>query len=98
MKNIIGYWEVWHFALALVLFMWIYMGRPPFDLMWMKIGRDPYKQLTFLLVLGMALGWEIIELLTGLEAYSGVKHFVLNSYKDMGMALLGSFLCVLMLD
>ncbi len=98
MRSIIGYWEVWHFALAMILFMWIYKGRPPFDLMWMKLNREPYKQLTFLLVLGVAVLWEIGEALLGLSAYSGFKHFLLNSYKDLGMALVGSLVCIILLD
>ena len=97
MKNIIGYWEVWHFALAIILFMWIHIGRFPWDLLWKVIGRDPQKQLTFILVMGIAIGWEIGEGFFGLSAYSGFKHFLLNSYKDIGMALLGSLVCIVLL-
>jgi len=98
MKGIIGYWEVWHFALSMILFMWIYMGRIPFDIMWMKLNRDPYKHLTFLIVMGIALLWEFGESFFGQGNYVDVKHFLLNSYKDMAMAFIGSLICVGLLD
>jgi len=96
MKSIIGYWEVWHFALAIILFMWVYIGRFPFDLFWKVIGRDPFKQLTLYIVMGIALLWEIGEAFFGLGAYLDFKHFLLNSYKDLGVALIGSLICIIL--
>jgi len=83
-------------VLATWLFMWIYIGRFPFDLMWKIIGREPFKQLTFGIVLGIALLWEVGESFFGQDNYLDIKHFLLNSYKDMAMAALGSLVCIVL--
>ena len=83
LSSIIRYWEVWHLVLSFPAFLIVYRF---FD-----------KQRSFFAVMGLAMLWEIVEYFTGLNAYSNVKHFLLNSYKDLGMALIGCLICITLL-
>lgn len=85
MKKFIGYWEVWHLVLALILYMGLYRFIDN-------------KQLCMIIVMGIALVWEVAEFFWNLAAYKSVKHFLLNSYKDIGMALIGSLICIGLLE
>jgi len=80
-QKFIGYWEVWHFALAMILYMGLYR-------------YIDHKQLCFIIVMGVALLWEIAEYFWNLKAYKDKRHFLLNSYKDLGMALIGSVIFI----
>ena len=84
MIKFIGYWEVWHLVLAMILYLGLYRFIE-------------HKQLCFLIVLGVALLWEIAEYFWNLKAYKDKRAFVVNSYKDMLMALAGSLICVILL-
>lgn len=52
-------------------------------------------QLSFLLLLAVAIAWEVVEYALGIQAYGGdVKRFMLDSLQDItGAALAG--ICVL---
>jgi hypothetical protein len=84
MQKIIGYWEVWHLVLAMILYMALYRFID-------------HKQLCTIIVMGVALLWEVAEYFWNLKAYKDKKHFILNSYKDMAMALIGSLACITLL-
>jgi hypothetical protein len=84
MIKYIGYWEVWHLVLAIILYMGLYKFIE-------------HKQLCFIIVMGIAVGYEVGEYFWNLKAYKDTKHFLLNSYKDLGMALIGSLVCVVLL-
>ena len=77
----IGYWEVWHLVLAMILYMGLYRFIE-------------HKQLCMMVVMGVAILWEVLEYFWNLKAYKDKRHFLLNSYKDLGMALIGSLVCV----
>ncbi len=85
LSKFIGYWEVWHLVLAMILFMIAYRF----------VG---YKQMAFLIVIAVAVLWEIAEYFWNIKAYKDKKHFLLNSYKDLGMALIGSLICIGLLE
>ncbi len=90
LRSLFGYWEVWHIVLATWLFMAIYFARFPFNYYWKLINRRPFKQLTFLTVLAIAVIWEVLESQWNTQSYPNVKAFVLNSYKDLLAAVVGS--------
>ena len=85
MKKIIGYWEVWHLVLAMVLYLGLYRFID-------------HKQLCMIIVMGVAVLWEVSEYFWNLKAYKDFRHFLLNSYKDLLMALIGSIICVGLLE
>ena len=85
MIKFIGYWEVWHLVLSMPLFMIAYR----------LVG---YKQMAFLIVIAIAVLWEVAEFFWNLKAYKDFKHFLLNSYKDLLMALIGNLICVGLLE
>ena len=85
MKKFIGYWEVWHLVLAMILYIGLYRFID-------------HKQLCLTIVMGTAVLWEVAEFFWNLSAYKSVKHFLLNSYKDVLMALIGSLICVGLLE
>ncbi len=84
----IGYWEVWHFALSMILFMGLYRFLE-------------HKQLCFIIVIGVALLWEvgewIYEKIIGYKSYGNVYNFKENALKDLGVALIGSLICIILL-
>jgi len=80
----ISKWEVWHLALSIIFFMGLYRFIDS-------------KQVCFLLVVGVAVLWEIAEYFWNLKSYKNFKAFLLNSYKDIGMALIGALICAMLL-
>jgi hypothetical protein len=97
LRSLFGYWEVWHVVLATWLFMWIYFARFPMNYLWKLIGRIPFKQLTFLIVIAIAILWEILEAQWNLKSYPNFRAFLLNSYKDLLAALVGSVVSIFMI-
>lgn len=88
LKNIFGYWEVWHIVLA----TWLYI-------IFFQFVYNGHKQLSFLSVIGVAIVWEVIEYFweqhKNFESYNGDKKaFFVNSMKDMLAALVGSLVCI----
>jgi hypothetical protein len=90
MKKLFGYWEVWHIVLAMMLYMIFYR--------YIDIESYDVKHVCFLLVMGIALLWEIAEYFWNLKAYTDSRHYLINSFKDMLAALIGSTICVLLLQ
>ena len=89
MIKLIGYWEVWHLALSMPAFM-------------IAIRLLETKQKAVMAVMALALLWEVGEWIyeksTGYKSYSGsVYNFKKNSLKDLGMALIGSIVCIALL-
>jgi len=89
MRKLIGYWEVWHLALSMPAFMIAF-----------KLFET--KQKAVIAVMVLALLWEVGEWMyeksTRYKSYSGsVYNFKKNTLKDLGMALIGSMICISLL-
>ena len=56
-----------------------------------------YKQLTMILVLAIGLMWEMAEYFYNMDAYSGFKHYFLDSLFDMAAALIAFLVCIFIL-
>ena len=82
MKEIIDYWDMWHLLLATWLFIGLYFIWPKLNLKY-----------TFLIALGIAIGWEAIEYFYNIESYSSYNAFYKNSLKDLLMALVSITFC-----
>ncbi len=53
------------------------------------------KQLTFLSVMIIAVGWEVFEYSSGIGAYTGVREFLLDSLGDVVGALIMAVIVLL---
>ena len=89
MQRLIGYWEVWHLALSMPAFM-------------IAIKFLHTKQKAVMAVMALALLWEVGEWIyeksTRYKSYGGdVYNFKKNALKDLGMALIGSVICIALL-
>jgi hypothetical protein len=72
----------------LVLATWLFM----------LLNRWWRKQVVLLLVLGIALLWEIAEYFYNLDSYSGFKHYFMDTMFDMLAALIACLVCVLIMN
>ena len=77
LSQLFGYWEMWHFLLATWLFFIFLRYIPNITI-----------QKAFLLVLAVALAWELAEFIWNRDAYSTFQAQFINSAKDMGAALI----------
>jgi len=89
-KKLFGYWEVWHIVLSMILYMIVYR--------FLYIQNIDNRQFSFIVVMVIALLYEGTEFIWNRTGYKNLRHQFLNSMKDMLAALLGSVLCVLLLQ
>ena len=56
-----------------------------------------YKKYTVVVVMGVAILWEVAEYFYNMDAYSNIMHWKKDTLLDLGAALIACVLCVLIL-
>ena len=72
-----------HLSLALILFLFVY--------------RWLHKKYTMMVVMGTAIGYEFITYFFEIDNYANLQHWKLDTILDLGAALLGCVICVLII-
>ena len=61
------------------------------------VHRWLHKKYTMMVVMGVAIVWEVAEYFYNLDAYANIHHWKLDTLLDLGAALLGCVFCVLII-